>query len=437
VSSRIGLTGAAVSVHFSRRNIDLSYVRSSIRVALLSAIALAAGCQSGVERDVVQREMRQQEDQIYALEDYLSEYQQLLCDARSENEQLKQQMVKGQFRDDNSSGKANGGSARPSRPATSPSTPPGVREPEVAPRIAPPVVPPLDLSEPVVPPLKDQSAHEPEQHAREIQPAAAEIEVVGEVATAVVLRGEVELDDQTDGPRVLAEVEPVDDAGQLVNFRGRLSLMVLDPVAIEREQQLARWDFEPKDLGQLAKRAKHGTSFEFPLQLPAEVPKDRPLELWVRLLPEDGEKVLGRTTLDLSRAGRFASVEVKPATKKTGSSPVRVATAESDVKPERPATHHRIDTDVRQSGWQTARPGELAKPQAAAATASAEWKLATRPIPEAESRPVVESMPVRSFLPPSTTNDRYGDAEAPDWSPERPDGGATTSPQTPAWSPTR
>lgn len=414
----------------------MSHVRLPLRAVLLSAVALSVGCQSGVERDVVQREMRQQEDQIYALEDYLSEYQQLLCDARSENAQLKQQLVKGQFRDEGSSSQATDGGSRPERSTTAPSSPPGTSSPEVAPTIAPPEVPPLDLSEPATPPVNDQSTDEPPARKSEVQPAAAQVEEVGEVATAIVLRGGVQLDDPDDGPRVLAEVEPVDDEDRLVRFRGHLSLMVLDPAARLREQQIARWDFEPKDLGQLAKRARHGTLFEFPLQLPADTPTDRPLELWARLMPEEGEKVLGRTTMDLSRDGRFASVEVKPAKKKPSSS-IRVAAVGSAPEPALRETHRRMDADIRQSGWQTARPGEVAPPRAAASTPAAEWKLATRPIPEVESRPIVESTPLRGYLPPSAQGDRYRDAPAPEWSPERQDGGEAASPEIPAWSPTR
>ncbi len=379
----------------------------------------------------MQREMRQQEDQIYALEDYLSEYQQLLCDARSENEQLKQQLVKGQFRDDGSSGKAQDADSLPS--------PKGASEPEIAPSVTPPEVPPLDLNKPAVPPLKNQSANEPETRAHKAQPAAAEIEVVGEVATAVVLRGEVQLDNQDDGPHVLVEVEPVDDEGHGTKFRGRLSLLVLDPAAREKEQQLARWDFEPHNLGQLAKRAKRGMKFEFPLQLPADAPTDRPVELWVRLMPEDGEKVLGHTTMDLSRAGRFASVEVEPAKQQSG--PIHVAAAKSKTEPNRRETRsktpRRTDTKVRQSGWQTARPGEVAKLPANASKAAAEWKVATRPIPETESTPVAKSTPVRKYLPPSAMGDGRGHAAAPDWSPVRPGDGAAESLHEPAWSPTR
>ena len=53
-------------------------VRPTYGLVAALAVLWLAGCQSGVERDIVQRELRQQEDQIYAMEDYLAEYQQLL-----------------------------------------------------------------------------------------------------------------------------------------------------------------------------------------------------------------------------------------------------------------------------------------------------------------------------------------------------------------------
>ena len=54
---------------------------------------LLAGCQSGAQFDQVARELRMQEDQLYALEDYLEEYQRLVCKYRSENASLKRQLA--------------------------------------------------------------------------------------------------------------------------------------------------------------------------------------------------------------------------------------------------------------------------------------------------------------------------------------------------------
>ncbi|MGD9636632.1 MAG: hypothetical protein AB7U97_25335, partial [Pirellulales bacterium] len=286
--------------------------------ASLMIAASLVGCRSGVERDVVQRELRQQEDQIYALEDYLQEYQQLLCDARAENASLKRQMVQGQFRGGAPSRAADESDSLPSPPATAPAPPPGTTSPATEPTPAPDV-PPLELETPAVPPLDASSANEPDQIAdNAVEQASAEIEVLAAPPTAVVLRGEVEIEADHDksedvGPRVLLNVEPVDAEGHIVEFQGRLSILVLDPAAREKERQLARWDFQPGELADLLIDAKSGHGYEFPLQLPAASPRNRPLELWVRLLPDDGEKLLGRTTMDLRRSSRFATAEVQPA----------------------------------------------------------------------------------------------------------------------------
>lgn len=44
-----------------------------------------AGCQSNAQYDQVARELRMQEDELYAMEDYVAQYQQLVCKYRNEN----------------------------------------------------------------------------------------------------------------------------------------------------------------------------------------------------------------------------------------------------------------------------------------------------------------------------------------------------------------
>ena len=48
---------------------------SHLRLSVLVALALVPGCRSATQTDLVEREMRQQEDQIYALQDYLADYE--------------------------------------------------------------------------------------------------------------------------------------------------------------------------------------------------------------------------------------------------------------------------------------------------------------------------------------------------------------------------
>ncbi len=404
------------------------------RIAALLVVAMAPGCQSGVERDIVQREMRQQEDQIYALEDYLSEYQQLLCDARTENARLKQQLVKGQFREGSGDSRAPELDPSPTPPPLVP-TPLRGNAPNRVPNIVDPEAPPLDGIEPGVPQLDETSALDPAASDQPIEQVAAEIEEPVKIATAVSLNGEVRLNDAESGPRVLLQVAAVSDDGQSTELDGTLSLLVLDPAAREEEQQLARWDFDTDELQSLAKHSKTGRSFQFPLQLPVDSPTDRPLELWVRLMPADGEKLLGRTTLDLGRAGQFASVEAKPA--KPSRPAVKLTSAEETGKPFQRDVIRKQDFVVEQNGWQTAKPGDVPLDRTAAAKAATEWKLATRPIPDVETTQMVESTRVRNYLSPSTGNNRYDVASMSDWSPERPDDSEAKTPLEPAWSPTR
>jgi hypothetical protein len=166
--------------------------------ALGLALALAAvgGCQSNSERDLIARERRMQEDQIYALQDYVTQYQQLLCRYRQENSALRQQMAGGYVVE----------------PQPSPPPPPRTRNgrqaPNTSPRFQPPRTPNKeqqtpratqpDIDAPDIPPLNSANgseasaeiaaqdvppaseselqAHESELQAHEVEPQLNEVE---------------------------------------------------------------------------------------------------------------------------------------------------------------------------------------------------------------------------------------------------------------------
>ena len=58
----------------------------------------------------------------------------------------------------------------------------------------------------------------------------------------------------------------------------------------------------------LSASSQPGT-MQFRLELPADLATDRPTEFWVRLMPENGGKVLGHARMDLSRPTRFESTK--------------------------------------------------------------------------------------------------------------------------------
>ncbi len=61
-------------------------------LALALAPLCAAGCQSNVDRDLIARDRRLEEDHLYAMQDCVSQYQRLICRYRSENASLRRQL---------------------------------------------------------------------------------------------------------------------------------------------------------------------------------------------------------------------------------------------------------------------------------------------------------------------------------------------------------
>lgn len=444
------------SIHLPNHLRVVARLRS---MCLLAAIALLLpGCRSTTSRDLVERELRQQEDQIYAMEDYLADYQQLLCQYRRENASLKRQLVQGQFKD--------GPVEQPGRGSTSPSlredAPPRFRDTEPPADSDSPsqVVPPLDFNTPEIPPLDDTTSTNNEPHEEDdaaplvadrnsasstysesVELANALTERAGPVPVAgppeqVAVRGEVILDDPEIGPRVWVEVTPILTSGTPTTFDGRLSLMILDMPASGAEKDIARWDFTRDDLAQVATESGGGATLQFPLQLPADVPADRPVELWVRLMPEGGRKVLAHAPLDLSRPSRFASVVSRP--RPVVDRAVRTAAAELAIR-------SIPKPSAEDDGWTIARPDQPNLTTRLGGTSDGNWRAATHPVPVVESRPVVDIPLVSSAHVPQRSSSESGNqsrtATSSTWSPERPPKTPPDDhirpPAVPVWAPTR
>jgi hypothetical protein len=467
-----------------QRWLDLASGSSRLATTVaLAALVGIVGCRNNAaQSDLIQREMRHQEDQIYALQDYLAEYQQLLCEARAENEALRKQSVRGQFRD--GSPKSDDDTL-PTPPATPPSPPAGANESEIklddhiemtlpdAPPLVPepPEAPPLDTSS------QDNAAPDATDDMVESAPAAdanleedqdrvdsgatetstvvnasyeeptidsAETELSPSEIAAVAMRAEVVAaddiadDDDAAGPRVLLDVLPLAADGTAVSFDGRLSLMFRDPAATGKAQVVARWDFAADELADFVHETSHGNTFVFPLQLPQRVPTDRRMELWVRLIPLDGEKVIRHSALDLGRSARFVYDErVRP--RKVDHA---VETASHEVETDS-APESTTAAAATSDGWQTARPGAVPELSTAGDNVGGTWRTSTQPIPIVESRPATPD-PLDSMVP----DDRYGPApgistaakDVPQWLPERPHDdadGIDEQRSPPAWSATR
>jgi len=419
------------------------------------------------------------------MEDYLTEYQQLLCQYRAENSALKRQLSHGSFKQRPDSRVRRGGeeiqdtqeiireldqpmapplmetmpgSVAPPSPQTHGQGPnldfrparrqtPNVRrtalerprdESSVEPNVLP-IEPPdnaqaIDLEEAFAADesITSDEAQEllvPEESARSVEPLAH-----------VMVRGDVLPDDGQIGPRLLVDVEPLGASGGQAAFEGELSLMILD-VGGEAPRGVARWDFSPEQLTELLGE-EAGPSMQFPLQLPADTPTDGQLEIWARLVPAGGEKMLANAALDLQHAGPFSSVRPQ------------VVVVEEPVVDSEPAEEFLDEPNVvaesdslsvgEWNGWQVAEPGQHADAASGQRPPASQWRKATQPLPTKvnHGRPVVATaVPEKPAVDERLARrDKAADVEPPSWSPDR-NGSSPIKPAArlapPAWSPER
>ena len=106
------------------------------------------------------------------------------------------------------------------------------------------------------------------------------------------IRGEVVVNESGGGPRLAVDVEAMSATFEPTTV-GSVSLMLLEPKQDSLPISLARWDYTAADAQALLKESTHPGTMQFKLELPADTVTDRPTEFWVRLMPENGGKVVG------------------------------------------------------------------------------------------------------------------------------------------------
>jgi hypothetical protein len=362
-------------------------------LALCCAICaplLIAGCQSGAQYDQAARELRVQEDHLYAMEDYLAQYQQLLCKYRSENAALRRQLAERGFTP----------SGSPSRDRS---------------MVAPPTTDGPDIEVPEIPPI-NRTPTQPPLEAPDIPP-------LGETTSvdSVMLRGEVIANDEGGGPRLVIDVEPRDAAGQPAVYDGALSLMLVEPNDDTGPMKLARWDYRPEDV---QATDMSGGRIQFHVEVPEDTPLPASSELWVQLLPREGDRIVTHADIDLQQPSSFASQDVE--------SPYEVAANEHPVIA---AVYNEgselppVESEVLDAGWSIARPNEPAG--IAGAADAEEWRATSEPPPEAIAIPspsMRAETPKRRVAVPKS-------GKSP-WSPDRA-GQSLRTATRPSWSANR
>lgn len=411
--------------------------RSTLLAVVASLACLSVGCRSGSERDLVARELRMQEDQLYAMEEYLAQYQGLLRQARAENRQLKRQISKQQGElpapPSRSSKSATPGEAAP---AAQPIDVPPVELTPVEPESREPTAPssPGGIESPDIPTLDETTliTPEPDQSPANADIVTNEYPDEGRVAladfssdvadanprsgdatyatddsgavfeqdasspqsadppTQVWMHGEIIAGASDTGPRLIVDVEPLTRAGRATPFAGKLSLMILAATPNEHPTSLARWDFSPDELMEIADNPDDGEALRFYLEFPGDVPGDQALQLWVRLIGDEGEKILTHADINLAESGSFSStLGISPA----GTPAKQIvsrdqAMVQSDLANPR---HALVPVDINDGTWTVAQPGRTSSSARHDHQASANWRTATQPSPvfaaESKSKP--------------------------------------------------
>jgi hypothetical protein len=440
--------------HRSSSTRILGWTHPALGLVGLFALLLA-GCRSNAQQDLIAREMRMQEDQLYAMEDYISQYQQLVCKYRSENAALRRQMADGSNEGDVDELPRPGSNVRPGAERSGPT----FRAPHTPSRNEP-ESDVIEIQVPDIPPLEGSTSTQGDseittttynERAGEAASAAGE-KPNGQSTThsepphPVSLRGEVIANDSGGGPRLMVDVERLNPSGQGTAFVGTLSLLLLERSADNIPQNLARWDFSAQDVQSAAEPAAGEHAMRFYLELPADTPVSNASEIWVRLLPREGKKLLAHADIDLRQPGEFASHRAAPSITTTQTTPTVASSWNTDESSSAPST---ADSNHGKGEWTTARAGQIA--DLAIETDAGKWRASSEPMPVVQSSfvtaPVSRPVQRAAFFDKVSATKPPRKYTRPTWSPNRNDPTKANSDSTgsrpsstsqrPVWTDTR
>jgi hypothetical protein len=259
------------------------------RILLLAVCGLClSGCKSGKRnQELLERELRCQEDQIYELEAALDQCESELESARRENQTLK--------RDGAGSDRGPAGSSSVpiiDLPSDSGSPRSNPRRRQEEPSV--PIVEPGEefTPEPATPgtPSKPSASARPEPSDRRI----------ARIVLNKQLTGGLSHDHRGGDEGILVVFEPRNARGEMVAEPGDVSIALVDPERSGPQARVARWDFAATEaFEQFHQTGALGRGYEFELPWPDAAPQSKKLELFVRYVTPDGRKLLSKMTISV------------------------------------------------------------------------------------------------------------------------------------------
>jgi hypothetical protein len=251
------------------------------RILLLAVCGLClSGCKTGKRnQELLERELRCQEDQIYELESALDQCESELESARRENQTLKKGGAASDLSPRGSSNvpiiemPSDSGSPRPNRPG---------RQDE-------PALPIVEPGEEFIPtPSNPGASARPEPSDRRI----------ARIVLNKQLTGGLSHQGKGGDEGILVVFEPRNARGEMVAEPGDVSIALVDPERSGPQSRIARWDFAAAEaFEQFHRTGALGRGYEFELPWPDAAPQNKKLELFVRYVTPDGRKLLSEMTI--------------------------------------------------------------------------------------------------------------------------------------------
>lgn len=294
-----------------------------MRIAYLAPVALAAlavlGCRSGGagNQELIERELRFQETELYHLQDQLDDACQRLDEAERENASLRKQLAGGSS--ENKPPSPNKELAVPTveLPPGLESVPPAPRHPAhkkaPLPLPVPTIEPGMEMAPPAEPAIPESSSGQelppPSEPPRsfDAQGASHETPVPGGRPMAITVNPQQTVwratSDRPEADKIAVVFEPRDAEGNIVTASGEVSIVLLDPAVNGPAARVARWDFRAADARKHFRSTSGQQGYHFDLHWPGRPPVHDSLELFVRLKTADGQRLVTNQQIQLQDDG--------------------------------------------------------------------------------------------------------------------------------------
>lgn len=262
-------------------------------LTLLTAAGLllcSAGCQSHGDMDLLLRDLRLQEDQLWALKDQLVQTNAQLESCRRAYDAVQRGGSPNDVENNLPAPSAqppNGGGIESLDPPADDLTTQDEFE--------------IDLGEPVpsapgtdIPLFNEGAASEGQQDGTSIS----------RITLNELLTGGYDFDSVDGDEGILVVIEPEDQHGQPIVADGSVSIAVLDPDQTGHQARLARWDFRPDEASAHFRRTAFGTGLHFELPWPNRPPNNPSLRLVVRYRTLDGRTLYAQREMRINLPGK-------------------------------------------------------------------------------------------------------------------------------------